>query len=104
MAFENKTIKIEQTKNNGVLICKISGWLDPNTTSELTQKVDLDGVSEVIFDLKDVEYVFSAGLRAFLFFQKVMEANNGKMRLINVSDSIRNIFEIVGFENIIEIA
>ena len=71
MAFENKTIKIEQTKNNGVLICKISGWLDPNTTSELTQKVDFDGVSEVIFDLKDVEYVFSAGLRAFLFFQKV---------------------------------
>lgn len=104
MGTENKTIKIEQTNNNGILVCKITGWLDPNTTPELEKELDLTDVKELIFDMKNVEYVFSAGLRAFLLFEKMMRANGGTMKLINVSDSVKSIFELVGFKNIMNIA
>lgn len=102
METENRTLKIEQTKKEGVLICRLDGWLDPNTTPELEQAFDLTDVEEIIFDMKNVEYVFSAGLRAFLFFEKQMKAKNGTMRLINVSDFIKSIFDMVGFQDIIE--
>lgn len=102
MEAENRTLKIEQTKNQGVLVCRLTGWLDPNTTPELEQALDLTDVEELIFDMKNVEYVFSAGLRAFLFFEKTMKAKNGIMRLINVSDFVKSIFEMVGFQDIIE--
>lgn len=104
MGTENKTIKIEQTNNNGILVCKITGWLDPNTTPELEKELNLTDVKELIFDMKNVEYVFSAGLRAFLLFEKMMRANGGTMKLINVSDSVKSIFELVGFKNIMNIA
>ena len=102
MENEVKQIEIKQTKNGDVLTCKLKGWLDPNTSPELLAAVDIKGLKELIFDLKEVEYVFSAGLRAFLQLQKMMDAQNGKMKLINVADSIRSIFEYTGFESMLE--
>lgn len=102
MEKETKKIEIKQEKNGNKLVCKLKGWLDPNTSPELLAAVDLKGLKELVFDMKDVEYVFSAGLRAFLQFQKMMDAQNGTVKLINVSDSIRSIFEYTGFENLLE--
>ncbi len=96
------TLKIEQTKQNGILVCKLAGWLDPNTSPELEKAIDLEGVNELIFDLKDVEYVFSSGLRVFLYYEKMMNAKGGIIKLINVSDFNRSIFDLVGFQNIVE--
>lgn len=96
------TIKIEQTQKDGILVCTLSGWLDPNTSPELEKAIDLTGVKELIFDLKNVEYIFSAGLRTFLYYEKMMKARGGVIKLVNVSDFNRSIFDVVGFQNIIE--
>lgn len=96
------TINIEQTKQNGVLVCTLAGWLDPNTSPELEKALDLNGVTELIFDLKDVEYIFSSGLRVFLYYEKMMKSCGGVLKLVNVSDFNKSIFEVVGFQNIIE--
>jgi len=53
--------------------------------------------------LKEVDYVFSAGLRVFLQAQKIMNANGGKMKIINIDSAIKSIFEMVGFANIMDI-
>lgn len=103
METENKTLEIEQTRTNGILVCKMTGWLDPNTAPAMEKAVDLTGVKELIFDMENVEYVFSAGLRSFLFFEKAIRLNGGTMKLINVSDSVKSIFDLVGFKNIFEI-
>lgn len=96
------TIKIEQTRQNGILVCTLAGWLDPNTSPELEKAIDLNGVNELIFDLKDVEYIFSSGLRVFLYYEKMMKACGGIMKIINVSDFNKSIFDLVGFQNIVE--
>ena len=102
MENESKTLKIEQTEENGVLTCYLQGWLDPNTSPELLSSIDISRVNRIVFDMKQVEYVFSAGLRAFLQFQRMMDEKGGSIILINVSDSIRSIFEYTGFESILE--
>lgn len=100
--MENKDLRIEQEKNGDVLTCKLSGWLDPNTSPSLLNEIDLDDVKSLIIDLQDVEYVFSAGLRVMLVFQRTLENKNGSMKLINVPESIRFIFEDTGLESMLE--
>lgn len=102
MKIDAKKLYIEQTKDNGRIFCKLSGWLDPNTTPKLMEEIDLEGVTSLVFDMQEVEYVFSSGLRAFLLFQKKLSEQNGTILLINVSDALRTIFEYTGFDSMLE--
>ena len=97
-----KTLKIEQTREGEILTCKLAGWLDPNTSSDLFEKIDLTGVKSLFFDMKNVEYVFSSGIRAFLILQKQLENQGGAVKLLNVSDDVRNIFEYTGLESMLQ--
>ncbi len=103
MDNENKGLKIEQTREGYMLTCKLTGWLDPNTSPDLVSKLDLKDINILVFDMKDVEYVFSSGIRAFLMLQKMLEPVNGTVKLINISDDIRNIFEYAGLESMLDI-
>jgi len=72
--------------------------LDTTTAPQLEDIVnqELIGVKELIFDFKNLEYVSSAGLRVLLAAQKVM-TKQGNMKISNVNDSIKEVFEITGF-------
>ena len=96
-------MELENIRNGEELICKIKGRLDTNTAPAMMENLNLEGVKNLIFDLKEVDYVFSAGLRVFLQAQKIMNANGGKMKIINIDPSIKSIFEMVGFANIMDI-
>ena len=96
-------MEIENIKNGDTLVCKVKGRLDTNTSPALMDNLDLNGIKDLVFDLKEVDYVFSAGLRVFLQAQKIMNANGGKMRIINIDPAIKSIFEMVGFANIMDI-
>ncbi len=81
----------------------IVGRIDTNNAPVLQEGLHLVDVKELIFDLKDVDYVFSAGLRVFLQAQKIMNANKGTMQIINVQESVKELFNIVGFTGIMDI-
>lgn len=90
-------------KNGNKAVCTIMGRIDTNSAPQLLEAIDFTDLKELVYDLEDVDYVFSAGLRVFLQAQKIMSANGGKMKLINVQPSVKEIFEIVGFTNIMDI-
>lgn len=96
-------MELENIRNGEELICKVKGRLDTNTAPAMMDNLNLEGVKNLIFDLKEVDYVFSAGLRVFLQAQKIMNANGGKMKIINIDPAIKSIFEMVGFANIMDI-
>ena len=102
MEEDSKQLEITQNREGYKLTCKLKGWLDPNTSPELISKLNLNGITLLYFDMKDVEYVFSAGLRAFLMLQKMLDEQGGKVKLINVSDNIRTIFECTGLDSLLE--
>lgn len=97
-----KKLDIKQNREGDILTCALSGWLDPNTSPQFLEQVDISGIKKIIVDLKDIEYVFSAGLRAFLILQKKMSEQDGTLRIVNVPPSIRSIFEYAGFESMID--
>lgn len=60
------------------------------------------GVTELVFDLKKLRYLSSAGLRELMNTQKIMN-KQGKMKLIHVSDVIMDIFDMTGLTDIFDI-
>jgi len=93
------------TKNeNDVKNIFLSGELDTLTSEELEQQMDglLSDAKDVIVDLKDLEYITSAGLRILLEMQNIM-STKGSMKITNSSEVILEIFEVTGFTEVLTI-
>ena len=95
---------IEKTINANEVTLKVSGRLDTQTAPELEKELDnvLTGINELTFDMANLEYVSSAGLRVILKAQKIMNMQ-GSMKLTGVSDGIMEVFDITGFLDILTI-
>lgn len=96
-------MKIEAKLDGGTQTFELDGRLDTTTAPELESKIgDLSGVEELIIDMKNLEYISSAGLRVILKAQKIMN-EKGSMKLKNVGESIMEVFEITGFSDFLTI-
>ncbi|MBR6088739.1 MAG: STAS domain-containing protein [Anaerolineaceae bacterium] len=95
---------ITKNLNGSTLTIALEGRLDTKTSPELEKEIrsSLDGVDELIFDLSDLVYVSSAGLRVLLFAHKSMHGK-GKMKIINANEIVMEVFGLTGFTNIFTI-
>jgi len=95
---------IEMKKEAKKLTLKIAGRLDTTSAPEMEKAVkeNIGGIEELVIDLGQLEYISSAGLRVLLSAQKTMNTQ-GSMKVVNVSDTIMEIFEITGFNEIMTI-
>lgn len=98
-------MNIAKTKNETTLTLALEGRLDTVTAPELeaTLKSELEGVTELVFDLEKLDYISSAGLRVLLSAQKTMN-RQGSMKVLHANEIILEIFEITGFSDILTIA
>ena len=90
---------------NKKMTAAIDGRLDASTSPELESKLkDIPaGITELNLDLKDTEYVSSAGLRIILSLHKRMTKSSGILYISNVNESVKEIFDITGFSDILDI-
>ncbi len=97
-------LNITKTRDGKKLLVALEGRLDTNTAPELEESLsdELDDITELVIDLKDLEYISSAGLRVLLACQKKM-MKQGKMTVCNPNDVITEIFEVTGFSEILDI-
>lgn len=95
---------IEKQKNGKRLDVKLVGRLDTKTAPELMEVIDndLSDIEELTFDLSELIYISSAGLRVILSAQKIMN-QNGSMKVSNVQDIVMEVFESTGFVDILTI-
>ena len=96
---------INKELNGNALAIVLEGRLDTITAPELEAALNesLDGVQALSFDFAKLEYISSAGLRVLLAAQKRMN-KQGTMVVSNVNDTIMEIFEVTGFNDILTIA
>ena len=83
----------------------LEGRLDTNTSPDLDKEIGTDLTADVqtlILDLKDLEYISSAGLRVLLAAQKKMN-KQGNMVVKNANDMIMDVFQVTGFIDILTI-
>ncbi len=97
-------LNIEKKLENDRLTVALEGRLDTTTAPQLEEslKESIDGVKELVMDFEKLEYISSAGLRVLLSAQKIM-TKQGSMKVIHVSDLIKEIFEVTGFIDILTI-
>lgn len=90
---------------NKKMTAAIDGRLDTSTSPELESKLkDIPaGITELNLDMKDTEYVSSAGLRIILSLHKRMTKTSGTLYISNVNESVKEIFDITGFSDILDI-
>ena len=96
------TISIEKIEE--AMTITLEGRLDTESAPELDKIVEteLDGIKTLVFDMKGLEYISSSGIRVILKAQKTMN-NQGVMKLINVNDTVMEVFDITGFLDILTI-
>ena len=91
--------------DNNVTLALI-GRLDTVTSSDLStelSKVFEGEVKTLVFDFTRLDYISSSGLRLLLFSQKKLNATQAQMSVIGCSNSVREIFEMTGFLEIMTI-
>lgn len=95
---------INKQKNENELLISLEGRLDTTTSPAFEQelKASLDGVDSLVLDFEKLDYISSAGLRVLLSAQKTMN-KQGEMKIKNVNETILEIFEVTGFNDILTI-
>ncbi len=93
-------MEIYKKRINEVLIIGVKGRLDALTSTDFEEELCTlinDGERKIIFDLGELEYISSAGLRAVLFSAKRLKAVDGTLAFANITGMISEVFEISGF-------
>ena len=95
---------MEIKKNADAAVIEIAGRLDTTTAPALEKAIneDIDDAKNLVLDIKDVQYISSAGLRVLLGAQKKMQ-KIGSMKVVNVCEAVMEVFEMTGFADILVI-
>ncbi len=89
-------MKINKILEGNTLTFTIEGRLDLNSAPELEKQLEnLENIQILIFDFEKLEYISSAGIRIILTVQKIMN-KQGSMIIRNLNDDVREVFEITG--------
>jgi anti-sigma B factor antagonist len=87
-----------EEKGSGIYTVRPVGSIDANTHTILGSQVDTIFTKSpklIIFDMKDVQYVSSAGISVILAAEKFLSMTGGKVLMVNLQPQIRKVFEIV---------
>ncbi|MFH1621830.1 MAG: STAS domain-containing protein [Candidatus Omnitrophota bacterium] len=99
-------MNIKQEKYNDIIICILEGEININTSPEL-RKTFNDIVNnnhkKVLVDLAGVSYIDSSGLATLIEIMQRLKKVNGKIRFSDMSEKVRNIFEITKLIKLFEI-
>ena len=94
---------IEQVKiSKDVEVMSLSGRLDTVNASLLERKIkQTDGhCTELVLDVAQLTYISSMGLRVLLQAKKTFTKDGRKLSIKNLDDSVREVFEMTGFLNL----
>jgi len=95
-------LNISKRTDGKKLTITVEGRLDTTSAPQLEEIVrgQIGDAETLIFDFEKLDYISSAGLRVLLAAQKIMN-KQGKMVVKNVSEEVKEIFEVTGFCDIL---
>jgi anti-anti-sigma factor len=92
------SLKIEVAGSNPPTIA-LAGRLDTHTAPELDKTLDgllaKTWIGRLVFDLSQLEYLSSAGIRCFIRARKAIEPNGGSVAIVNPQPAVRKVLDIV---------
>lgn len=97
-------MNIEKKLDGDNLVLSLEGRLDTMTAPELEDviKGNTDGIKALTIDMTKLEYISSAGLRTLLMAKKLLQ-NKGVVKVTNINEIVREVFEVTGFIDLLDI-
>lgn len=92
------SLKIATEQSNTPTI-KLSGRLDSDTAPSLDRALDQvlanTSITRLVFDLGELAYLSSAGIRCFIRARKSVEPRGGRVVVVNPQPAVQKVLDIV---------
>ena len=89
-----------QTKRIGkALVIYLEGKFDLQLSMDVEKQINeilARGEKYLIFELSEVKYISSSGLRIFIQTMRELKNKDGAMRIAGMTEKIKKFFEVVG--------
>ncbi|NYE58674.1 stage II sporulation protein AA (anti-sigma F factor antagonist) [Carboxydothermus ferrireducens DSM 11255] len=99
-------MEVEKEVKNKVLFVRITGEVDLKEADRLRREVDeiIENypVKDIVFNLKNVDFIDSSGLGVILGRFKKIRSLGGRVYLASTNEKIKKILELSGFFRIMK--
>jgi anti-sigma B factor antagonist len=85
-------------QNSGTLTVQLAGSLDTATAHDLERQLVaalLAPVKDIVFDLAQLKFLSSAGIRVFSTTRKTLQARGGQASFVNLQPQVEVVFEVI---------
>lgn len=97
-------MEINTEQKGGVLVALTVDRVDGSNAREFQEALQAvidDAGNAFLLDMERLTYISSAGLRVILLIARTLQGKNTKFAVCSLSDSVREVFEISGFDKIV---
>ena len=96
---------ITKSTNENNITLALGGWLDVETVQELRDALaELPETEELVFDLKELEYISSVGIREIVSTHKKQRDAGHVFRITRVLPDVMYILNVTGLTKVIDIS
>ncbi len=85
-------------KEKGIYVVYPVGSIDSNTYTVLEKEIEnilKQSPSGIVFDMKEVNYISSAGVRIIIKTEKDLKLKGANVMMVNLQPQIKKVFEII---------
>lgn len=94
-------------KVDNVAVIYLAGRLDVHLSADIEKEINNiiqnDADCHLLLNLKDVEYMSSSGLRIFVSTMRILKESKRKLKLSNMNNAVKKIFEVVELMDMFDI-
>lgn len=97
-------MNIKKMIDGEMLTLYVAGRIDTTNAKEFEDVInsELKDITGLIMDFAELEYISSAGLRVLLIAIKQMK-KRGSMKIVHSNEMVKEIFEVTGFADLVEV-
>ena len=96
---------IDVSNEQNIYTVVLSGRLDTMTSPDLKKELEsvLPAAEKVVFDLTDLEYISSAGLRVVLSTYQAMDDKDGEFVILHPTEMVLKVFKLTQLDDFLTI-
>ncbi|NNE54673.1 MAG: STAS domain-containing protein [Flavobacteriales bacterium] len=98
-------VDIQTNKEDEKFLIEVKGEVDASSSIQLDDafKSALSAEKKIMVDLSGLEYISSAGLGVFVSHLEEIRSQNVRLVLFGLSESVQQIFNLLGLPELLEI-
>ena len=98
-------MNITEVRRKSALVLNPHGWVDATNADVLRKKLDeylVTSGSNIIINMKHLQYVSSAGWAALLELAKKVRSKGGNLRFASMNEEVFEVFNSMGLDKVVE--